>query len=317
VKIPEARTMRDVMIPAITEKMETDKNIFFLSADFGAPSLDKMRARFPDRFISVGIAEQNMIGVAAGLALEGFTVFVYGIAPFLAMRDFEQIRVQLAMLSQTRVMNVNLMSVGAGISYDVSGPTHHCIEDLSIIRTLPNIALFSPSDWIQARQFVDFAISRGTPKYARLDGESLQVLSEDIASTRFDVGFRQLSRGNSVCLVATGFAVHKAAKIVDLMSKKGAQIGLVDMFMLKPFDEEALAAVLSKYERIVTIEEAFLGKGGLDSLILNVVNRNKLDVSVSTWGFKDTYFFDNGGRDYLHELYGMPTAAILDEINRK
>ena len=106
--------------------MKTDEIIFFVSADFGSPVLDDIRADFPDRFLNVGIAEQNLINVSAGLALEGFTVFAYAIAPFITMRCFEQLRVNLALLSEVRDMNVNLIGVGAGYSYVVSGPTHQC-----------------------------------------------------------------------------------------------------------------------------------------------------------------------------------------------
>src|SRR5208337_5213045 len=108
-------------------------------ADFGSPKLDKLREDFSDRFINVGIAEQNLVNVSTGLALEGYTVYAYAIAPFLVMRAFEQIRNNMSLLYHTRELNVNLIGVGAGLSYDVSGPTHHSVEDIAIIRTLPNM----------------------------------------------------------------------------------------------------------------------------------------------------------------------------------
>lgn len=308
--------MRDVLIDSLFDRMRHDNKIIFLSADFGAPSLDKMRDTYPDRCISVGIAEQNLIGVAAGFALEGFKVFAYGIAPFLAMRDFEQIRIQLSLLSQTRPINVSLISVGAGISYDVSGPTHHCIEDISLFRTLPNVMLFSPSDWTLVTQFLDFALETPGVKYLRLDGKALPSLHSNTKTVSFSKGFEELRLGQDVCFVTTGYATHMAEAISNTLSEQKITPGLVDVFILKPCDEHALSCLLNKYRHIVTIEEAFIGKGGLDSLILNIVNRYALPVSVSTWGCKDTYYFDNGGRNHLHGLYGMDPAVIAAEVTR-
>ena len=127
--------MRDVFLRKIHSSMEQDSSIFFISADFGSPVLDDIRADYPDRFVNVGIAEQNLINVTAGLALEGFKVFAYAIAPFITMRCFEQLRVNLALLSEVREINVNLIGVGAGYSYVVSGPTHQCYEDITLIRS--------------------------------------------------------------------------------------------------------------------------------------------------------------------------------------
>jgi transketolase len=151
----ESKIMREVLIEGIYQRMEQDQSLFFVTADFGSPKLDALREQFKDRFINVGIAEQNLINISTGLALEGFTVYAYAIAPFLTMRAYEQIRVNLSLHAQLKEINVNLIGVGAGLSYDVSGPTHHCLEDITIMRSLPNMTLFSPSDWKLAEKFVD------------------------------------------------------------------------------------------------------------------------------------------------------------------
>src|SRR5258708_19783665 len=144
------RAMGDALLEQIHGAMASDPTIFFASADFGSPVLDRIRADHPDRFANVGIAEQNLINVSAGLALEGYKVFAYAIAPFITMRCFEQIRVNLALLSEVRTLNVNLIGVGAGYSYVVSGPTHQCYEDLTLMRALPNMQVLSPSDHVAA-----------------------------------------------------------------------------------------------------------------------------------------------------------------------
>src|SRR4030066_241574 len=161
----DPRVFRDIFIEKIHKKMETDESIFFLSADFGSPALDSLRDEFKNRFINVGIAEQNLINIAAGLALEGFTVYAYAIAPFLTMRAYEQIKMNLSLLSHIREINVNLIGVGVGLSYDVTGPTHHCLEDISIMRVFPNMVIYSPSDYSSLGQFIDYSIKVKKPKY--------------------------------------------------------------------------------------------------------------------------------------------------------
>src|SRR3990167_2974988 len=172
--------MRDVLLDRIWRAMAEDHKIFFACADFGSPILDKIRADFPERFVNVAIAEQNLINVSAGLALEGYTVFAYAIAPFITMRCYEQIRVNLALLSEVRPMNVNLIGVGAGYSYVVSGPTHQCYEDLTVMRALPNVRLYSPADHIAAAALFDRVVDAVGPKYLRLDAQILPVIYDAV-----------------------------------------------------------------------------------------------------------------------------------------
>jgi transketolase len=155
--------MRDAFLERVWRAMGEDESIFFTCADFGSPVLDKIREQFPDRFVNVGIAEQNLINVSAGLAIEGYKVFAYAIAPFITMRCYEQIRVSLALLSVVRPMNVNLVGVGAGYSYVVSGPTHQCYEDLSIMRALPNFSIYSPADHVTAAALFDECVGLRMP----------------------------------------------------------------------------------------------------------------------------------------------------------
>ena len=139
--------MRDVIIEAIYSHMVSNDRIFFITADFGSPKLDYLKNTFRDRFINVGIAEQNLINISFGLALEEFIVFSYAIAPFITLRALEQIKINLSLHAQFRELNINLIGVGAGLSYDLSGPSHHCLSDISVMRNFPNISIFSPSDY--------------------------------------------------------------------------------------------------------------------------------------------------------------------------
>lgn len=310
----EIRTMRDVFIENVCGRMSTDDRIFFLSADFGSPKLDKLREDFGDRFINVGIAEQNLVNVATGLALEGYTVYAYAIAPFLTMRAFEQIRNNLSLLSHTREVNVNVVGVGAGLSYDVSGPTHHCLEDLVIMRALPRMHVFSPSDWVLAKKFVDYSISVKGPKYLRFDAKPLPNIYDETSEVDLGRGFHELSSGEGICLVATGFMTHKALKVVEKLKSHGRSVGLIDMFLLKPVDEDALFGALTKYKALLTLEEAFVDKGGLDGLVSSLLRRRNSDIKLRCLGLKDEYSFSQGSREYIHRLNGLDEENIMNNI---
>ncbi len=311
---PDEKTMRDVFIEELYKRMHDDKNIFFVCADFGSPKLDKLRQDFGKRFVNVGIAEQNLINVSTGLALEGFTVYAYAIAPFLTMRPYEQIRVNLSLLSQIKKINVNLVGVGAGLSYDVSGPTHHCLEDIIIMRALPNLVVFSPSDWVLAREFVDYSIKLKKPKYIRLDGKPLPCIYRNTDDINFGRGFSELKQGKKVCLVSTGYMTQKALRVAKLLSRAGAEIGIIDVYMIKPLKEDLLFSTLKKYEAVVTLEEGFINKGGLDSLIASILGNKNSSIQLNRLGFGDAYVFDIGSREYLHELNKLDDKSIANYI---
>lgn len=305
------KTMRDVFIEGIIDQMAKDDKIFFLCADFGAPSLDRLRTNFPDRFINVGIAEQNLVNVAAGLALEGYTVFAYAIAPFITMRCFEQIRVNLAILSQVRPINVNLIGVGAGFSYEVSGPTHHCLEDIAVMRVFPNMTIVSPSDWVTAQSALKLAFENKSPKYFRFDAKPHNGIHENISDEEMKQGFIELKTGQEICIVSTGFMTHKA---MDLIQKSKLPIGLIDLFLIKGLDKIKLAKLIQKYKKVITIEEGFINKGGMDSIIAEIIVSNQFSIKMKPMGLKDEYIFELGGREQLHSMNGVGEKDILREM---
>jgi transketolase len=306
------RMLRDVLIEGIRERMGQDKRIMFLSADFGSPALDRLRVEYGDRFINVGIAEQNLVNVAAGLALEGFVVYVYAIAPFLTMRAFEQIRINLALLSQMREINVNLIGVGAGVSYDVTGPTHHCLEDVAIMRAMPNIAIFSFSDKKLVEGFVDYSLTVAKPKYVRLDGKPLPEIYDDGVEVDLERGFSEIEKGERVCLISTGFMTHKALRLARDLHKEGVTPGVVDLYSLNPVDRRALYGHLSRYRCLITMDEAFLYRGGLDSLIADILTEQGSDIALKRFGFADRYCFDVGDRSHLHAINGLNDLDIIN-----
>jgi transketolase len=301
----QIKAMRDTFLTSLYKKMKSDKTIFFVAADFGAPILDKIREDYPNRFINVGIAEQNLVNVATGLALEGFTVYAYAIAPFITMRCYEQIRVNVSVLSHVRPMNINFIGVGAGVSYAMSGPTHHCLEDLSIMSTLPNMEVFSPSDYMTAETYVDRTLAIKKPKYIRFDAKPMGALKEDIKG--FDNGFRVLKDGKKLAIISTGYMSQKAMEIV-----KEFDIMLIDLYFINTYNKDKLADTLKNIDIIITIEEAFKSSGGLDAQI----NFNFKDKKIVNLGFEKKYTFEIGSREEVHEENGIGKDDIIKEINR-
>ncbi len=306
------RAMRDTLLTSILAAMEGD-DVFFVTADFGSPVLDQIRERYPQRFINVGIAEQNLINVSAGLALEGFKVFAYAIAPFITMRCFEQIRVNLALLSTVRPMNVSLIGVGAGYSYVVSGPTHQCYEDITLMRSLPNMQIYSPADQITSSLLAGECLQRPGIKYLRLDAQVLPLLYP-AASPDFEQGFQLHGEGQALCLIATGYMTHTALKVAEYLNGAGVEVSVVDLFDLSNFDEPALLSHLGKAQRIVSLEEGFQGRGGLDALLFNLLSRHALNTPFLNIGVAPQYRFELGDRQTLHEQVGIGYHAVIQKI---
>lgn len=305
--------MRDAFLDQICKAMADDDRIFFVSADFGSPVLDRIRGQFPNRFINVGIAEQNLINVSAGLALEGFKVFAYAIAPFITMRCYEQIRVSLVLLSEVRPMNVTLIGVGAGYSYVVSGPTHQCYEDLTIMRGLPTMSVYSPADHITAAALFAPCVTNNGPKYLRLDAQVLPMLYE---STQLDLnrGFHVHREGNQVCLLATGYMVHSAIKVAQNLEAAGKSVGIIDLFDISKFDTDELQKVLANYTTVVTMEEGFRGRGGVDAMMFEFIARRKMNLKMLNIGVDGAYHFELGSRTELHEQVGIGVDVVTQNI---
>lgn len=299
------KAMRDVFIETLHGELKRREDVIFLAADFGSPKLDALREEFPDRFVNVGIAEQNLVNVAAGLAIEGWNVFAYAIAPFITMRCYEQIRVNLALLSKERDMNVTLIGVGAGVSYDVSGPTHHCLEDLSIMRVLPGIDVFSPSDFITTQRLVGYCLDKKGLRYLRFDSKPNVAIYTD-GTPDIDKGFEHIRKGKTVLVIATGYMVHRALELNKLYG-----VGVVDLFRIGNLDKNSLAECIAGYDKIVTMEEGFVHRGGMDTLVQSILLEAGLLKKVIAVGINNEYSFAIGSREAIHSAYGFGN----DDIN--
>ncbi len=308
---PQTMTMRDAFLARLHAGMATDNRIFVVTDDFGAPMLDKIRSDFGNRLVNVGIAEQNAVNVAAGLAHEGYVSFAYGIAGFMSMRCYEQIRTNLSMASQLRPLNANIVGVGAGISYDLSGPSHHCLEDLTLMRLLPNLEVFSPSDWVLAGEIAAYAPRSNRPKYIRLDSKPLPQIYQTGSLPCLENGFHELSHGKNVCLVSTGYMTHVALRAAAQATEP---LGVVDLFAFPPLNTELLRKTLQSYRHVITLEEGFIHRGGIDMLVLDLVAA--AGIRVHSLGFDGRYLFEIGNRAQLHKLSGIDEAGILQTVKK-
>lgn len=299
--------MRDIFLERVRQEMEQDSTVFFLTADFGSPVLDRIRQDFSDRFVNVGIAEQNLVNLAAGLALEGFRVFTYAIAPFY-LRAYEQIRINLSMLFHGKG-SVNMIAVGAGCSYVIAGPSHHCFEDLSAMRLLPGIEMVSPSDAETAGASFERTRSPGI-RYFRFDAWKLPSLTEEGREAFPKEGFRLLRDcPEPECVfVSTGYMTHFAVRTADRLSGQ-VRIRHVDLLDFRP-EERAFSSAL-KAPLAVSLEEGFVGRGGLDALVWGHLQGGEV---FRAFGIPDRFEFAGQDRESTLRKYGLTEEHVAEEI---
>jgi len=304
--------LREILIENIYEEIKRNENIIFLSDDFGAKNLDKLRKDFTKNFINVGIAEQNLINIAIGLAYENFVVFCYGISAFITMRCFEQLR-NLSLFAEIKKFNINLIGVGSGFSYDLSGPTHCCIEDISIIRTLPNFTIFSPSDSFFIKEILDFSIRNKSPKYIRLEGKSVRNIYSSDKNFDFPDGLSILKEGKDFYIIGTGNMTHRAIEVSEELKKYKIDAGVIDLYRIKPINEKLLIKTVKNVKGIITIEEHLLA-GGMGSAVVEVLVDNGINFPVKRFGVKDMYLYVYGSRENIQRVCGLDKDSVVKGI---
>lgn len=300
---------RDVFIDTIFEAAQADRDVLFLSADLGAKALDRFRADLPDQFIHPGICEQNMIDVAAGLARSGKKVITYAMASFISARCYEQIKCVLAAMNQP----VTVVAVGVGLGYDNAGPTHYTTEDLACLRALSGIEVWSPGDAESTRELARLCIERPALRYVRLERPALEPLYDGAFPTVCDAGLAEIVPGENVCVLSSGFLLHRSLEARELLKPEGINLGVIDLFRLKPLDAHRLAELLRNYDKIITLEEQGLD-GGFGSAVLEALNDKQLHKTLLRLGLPDRYFFENGGRAHVLEKCGLNPATIALRI---
>lgn len=300
--------MREAFFNSLYEIMSQDERVVVLTSDTGAIILDDIRKDFSGRCINVGIAEQNMIGLAAGLAMCGKIVYAYAIIPFVTMRCFEQVRVDVCCQN----LQVKLVGVGSGFDYSTLGPTHHGSGDIAIMRSLPEITILNPADDFSSQEFAKLAYHITGPVYIRIDRASQSSIYAGSGEI-FLNGLSVLKSGKDLCIIATGSMVCIAQEIAAELSRCSIDVGVVDLYRIKPFNNELFLKEIEKSEYLVTLEEHSV-IGGIGSIVSEVLSEKGKSYKFKRLGLPDTTCRQYGSRKYLLSLYDLDSAGIIEAL---
>lgn len=309
-EVKENTTMRDAVIGRLYDLSEKDPRICLFTADMGAKALDLWREREEitrdGRFSEFGIAEQAMASVAAGIAKEGKRPFIYAIANFVTKRIHE---FHILNTGVQKLPYVTL-GVGTGFSYPDSGPTHYMLEDIAIMRTVPNLEILSPSDSVMAAELAEQVAKANNPVYMRLERFPLPINSQPTES--FKQGFRELKRGEDGAIISTGTMVPRALEVQEVLKEKGKDYGVIDIYRLKPLNQTGLINTLNNYNRVVTLEEHFL-IGGLGSMVSEMITDNNLPLRLHRIGIDNQIPYQYG-RDNIQKNLGLDKDSVVKKI---
>ena len=292
---------------ALVELGNKNGNIVVLDADLSTSTKTNIFAKkFPDRFIDVGIAEQNLMGISAGLAAYGKIPYVSTFAVFAAGRAYDQVRTSICYANQ----NVKICATHAGITAGEDGATHQMLEDISLMRTLPNMRVFSPSDDIQTKWLIEEISKIQGPVYVRLARMATPVIYEE--NQKFEIGkMVQLGEGTDASIFATGVMVSEALKAQEKLAQEGINVRVIDVHTIKPIDREMVVKCAKETNQLITIEDHSI-IGGLGSSICEVLSE-EYPKKVTRIGMKDK-FGKSGKADQLLKYFKMDSEAIVEVI---
>jgi transketolase len=303
--------MRDTFARTLHQIAKTMPNVFIVVADISpAGSMAPFRQEFPDRFINVGVAEQSMIGICAGLALRGCTPFAYSIATFSLYRPFEQIRVDLCYQN----LPVTVVGIGGGVAYSTLGGTHHAQEDIAVMGALPNMAIVAPCDPLETEQATWACARRGGPTYLRL-GKAGEPKLTDQAPEPFAFGkVRLLKEGHDVCILSYGTIMKMAFELATaLETTHGCSAAIVSCHTLKPLDIEGIVRILKRYSTVLVVEE-HSERAGLAAQVKQIAWDAGASCTLLTSSLKDEFIHEFGAPRDLWEAHGISVRAIEDRF---
>jgi transketolase len=305
--INELKDPRNTFGEAVIEAAEQNPNVVVLSADSSSGSgLKAFPAKFPERHFEFGIMEQGVIGFASGLATTGKIPVFAAIAPFVTARPFEMFRNDLGYMKQ----NVKVVGRCCGLTYDTLGATHHSIDDVAIIRTIPGVTILNPGDPVTIKKAVHAMINMNGPCYLKIGSPKMPVLyPEDV---KFEIGKGiVMQEGKDVVLIGTGTVLSKAVEAAKLLQAKGVSVRLIDMHTIKPLDRELVLSAAKEIGKIVTVEEHFIA-GGLGSAVAELCSQEH-PAKIKMIGIADKYA-SNGPYEDLLRQHGMQPEQIAETV---
>ena len=298
---------RDAFIEVIHEAARTDDRIVFLSADFGAESLDSFRSELPNQFLHCGISEQHMIDLAGGLALAGKRPFCYAMGPFITLRCLEQIKCSVAIMNAPVV----IVGVGVGLGYADSGPTHYLTEDLAVMRAISGLEILTAADASTAMEIARLSLRSPAPRYVRLDREALPDLPSD-AVMGVKRGITTIRTGKDCAIVSCGWGVHLGLEVATILQDRhGVDCAVFDLIRLKPLPSFVMQELLVP---LVAVLEEQAPPGGIWPALLEAKEGSDLKLKMLRYQLDDRYYFDNAGRRNLAASGGLDPEKMAREI---
>lgn len=301
--------MRNAFADEITQIASEDSRIVLLSGDIGNKLFDEFKKVAEQRFLNCGIAEANIIGMAAGMALQGMRPVVYTITPFITFRCFEQIKIDLCYHN----LPVMIVGVGSGLSYASLGVTHQSCEDIACMRSLPHMKVVVPADPYEVRAAVRAGFDQDNPIYLRMGKKGEPNIHKEPPSFKLGRGI-SVAEGTDICLLACGVMVFESLTLASKFSELGVSCKVVSFHTIKPLDEELLEEVFKEFPLVVTIEEHSL-IGGLGGAVAEwLVDSKSSTSSLLRIGTKDTYIHLAGEVEFLREKLGISTEDNFRRI---
>lgn len=289
--------MRKTFINTLIELAREDKDIVLITPDMGFSVLEPFFEEFPERSFNAGIAEQNAISIAAGLALMGKKPYVYTIIPFLVERAFEQVRLDVAYMNT----NVKLIGIGAGFTYGAAGATHHAIEDISLMRSLPNMTVCCPGDNNEAEQIIRQSMMNDKPMYIRIGRHNRGVFNNQ----KVEVGKASIiEKGEDIAVISTSNMLPDAAYYCKELREQGKKPYLISMHTIKPLDKNIILELIDSGVEIQTMEEHSI-IGGLGSAVAEVIAESGKGVKFKRIGIPDKFSHYIGSQKFIKKQFGL------------
>ena len=302
--------MRIAFVNTLYKLAAQNPNIILITGDLGFSVFEDYIKEFPRQFLNAGVAEQNMTGIAAGIAMEGKIPLIYSIVPFVTMRNFEQVRNDICYQD----LDVKIVGVGAGYSYGMYGHTHYGLEDMGILRTIPGITIIAPGDPVEVELATVAALKTRGPIYIRL-GKAGESLVHKIRP-KFEIGKGiVIAEGKDITLLACGTMLPVALEVSDILKNKYS-VKVVSMHTVKPIDDVLIKNLSRKMKGIFTLEE-HAAIGGLGSAVAEVLAENRLDAFFKRFGTPDHFSKVSGKQKYMREQNGLSAKIIAGEIVKK
>jgi transketolase len=300
--------MRKVAIAKIHELARRDPRVVFIGSDLGAGVLKEMKAEMPDRFFMEGVTEQAIIGMAAGLAMDGYIPYINTIATFLTRRCFEQLAIDVCMHN----LPVRLIASGGGVVYAPLGPTHMALDDFALLRALPGMTVVAPCDAREMGRAMDGSLDIAGPMYVRIAKGGDPVISRE--TDAFAIGRAILLEApGDVLFVGTGVMTTRALDARTLLEARGIRAGVLHAHTVKPLDTEGIVAAARDVRLIVTVEEHFRA-GGLGSAVVEELADRGIATPVLRLGFGDAYSYDFGSQDHVLRVAGLDAESIASRV---